>query len=95
MIVKAWTNILQHLVFRLMCPIPYWKVFKTKGVLKFEKSLDFLRTTILTAIRERKFNENSSDLLSFFLRERDLGFELSDDKICDELLTFLVHFENI
>jgi len=84
---QAWNTILTHMLWKLFCPIEYWKVYKTKWIQKYEESMKIMNDTIYNLIKEDKADDDS--LLGILMKKRKDGSKLTDGDIRNELLTFL------
>lgn len=70
--IHAFNYCMQHLIWRFIIPFPYWRFYKTNGVLEYEKHIDFLRSTIRGVIEKRRaqgVRDDDHDILAFMLRE--------------------------
>eukprot|EP01012_Entosiphon_sulcatum_P004823 TRINITY_DN1199_c1_g1_i5.p1 TRINITY_DN1199_c1_g1~~TRINITY_DN1199_c1_g1_i5.p1 ORF type:complete len:282 (+),score=27.47 TRINITY_DN1199_c1_g1_i5:511-1356(+) len=83
-------------MWRITIGIPYWHVFRTPAVRRYEQAMDFLQHTLSSATEERAAETKATgssrftDLLELFLVARITGEAvLTNAQIVEQLLTFL------
>eukprot|EP01121_Diplochlamys_sp_Union-15-3_P017419 TRINITY_DN6125_c0_g1_i1.p1 TRINITY_DN6125_c0_g1~~TRINITY_DN6125_c0_g1_i1.p1 ORF type:complete len:377 (-),score=45.01 TRINITY_DN6125_c0_g1_i1:71-1201(-) len=84
---RAWDVVLEHLRWKAIFSLfPYWKIYKTAGIKKYEASMELLNKVIYDRLKD---NVEEESIIGLLIKKRNSGHPLSDRDIRNEVITFL------